>query len=221
MPTVGIAGLASGVGKTQLIEMLLDVFPGASVLKVTVGEHHTVPRIVASRQELMAPGKDTWRYLQAGAGDVVWIPCRREDLGRTLGPALDLLNPGLLLVESNSAIERMDPDIIIFVEGEADARAAGRGSPKDRSLSIRVRADFVTSEPFDNFDIIVDRIKEVIQMSEDKVRELIQEKATDNRLPCAAAFKIAEETGVPRNRVGEILNEMEIKVTTCQLGCFP
>ncbi|MCK4546184.1 MAG: molybdopterin-guanine dinucleotide biosynthesis protein MobB [Candidatus Eisenbacteria sp.] len=221
MPVVGITGRSSGVGKTQFIEKLLGVLPGASVLKVTIGERHAEPRIVRNKDELLTPGKDTSRYLHAGAGTVVWISCRREDLPSTLPRAMEIFGSGLILVESNSAVESLDPEIVVFVEGEADSTAAGRGSPKDQSLRIRFRADFVTSEPFDNFDLILDRIKEVMDMSEDRARELIKERAKDNRLACAVAFKICEETGITKLRIGEIINEMDVRIATCQLGCFP
>lgn len=57
-------------------------------------------------------------------------------------------------------------------------------------------------------------------MGEDKARQLISEKQLNGKLPCAEAFKIAENSGISRARIGEILNEMDIKVTSCQLGCF-
>lgn len=220
MPVVVIAGLSSGVGKTHLIEKFLGVFPQTSVLKVTLGEEHTEPRIVTAPGELRVPGKDTRRYLDAGAGHVVWLSCRREDLPAFVGRACELLDPGLLLVESNSAIREIDPDVVVFIERGVRPGIAGRGSPKESAIQARAAADFITHEPFDNFDLIVDRIREVIQMSEDRARELVSERAKDNRLPCAQAFRIAEETGVPKARIGEILNEMNVKVVRCQLGCF-
>ncbi len=52
---------------------------------------------------------------------------------------------------------------------------------------------------------------------EDKIRLSL----VDDRLPCAVAFKIAEEMGVSPRKVGDTANDMKIKITTCQLGCFP
>ena len=56
---------------------------------------------------------------------------------------------------------------------------------------------------------------------EEKARELIRDRQRDGRLSCAEIFRIAEESGVPRKRVGELMNELEFKVVHCQLGCFP
>jgi molybdopterin-guanine dinucleotide biosynthesis protein len=211
----------SEVGRTQLIEKFLGTFPGASVLKVTLGEHPVEARIVTSEEELRTPGKDTWRYLNAGAGSVVWVSSRREDLAELLPRALSVFDPGLLFVESNAAVRMMDPAVVIFVEGEADPNAAGRGSPKEGALEIRARADYITSEPFENLNQMVSGIREVIGMSEEQARELITKRAKEGRLPCAAAFRIAEQSGVPKKRIGQILNEMNVRIVTCQLGCFP
>jgi hypothetical protein len=48
----------------------------------------------------------------------------------------------------------------------------------------------------------------------------IQESLQDGRLPCAAAHAISEETGVPLARIGEIADDLKIKISKCQLGCF-
>jgi hypothetical protein len=57
-------------------------------------------------------------------------------------------------------------------------------------------------------------------MDEAKIRELILDKQKDNKISCKAAFEIAEETQVSGKRIGELLNDMEIKICACQLGCF-
>lgn len=40
------------------------------------------------------------------------------------------------------------------------------------------------------------------------------------RLPCAVAHYIAAELGVAPGQVGETANEIEVKITQCQLGLF-
>lgn len=42
----------------------------------------------------------------------------------------------------------------------------------------------------------------------------------DKRLPCAAAFAVARELGVPVDEVGRTCNQLGIKIVSCQLGCF-
>ena len=54
----------------------------------------------------------------------------------------------------------------------------------------------------------------------DKIAEEIREKAVDNRLPCAAARRIAEELSVPYKEVGRTADELKVKITGCELGCF-
>lgn len=57
-------------------------------------------------------------------------------------------------------------------------------------------------------------------MDEEHVRELIMKKQSNNRISCKAACDVADEAGVPRMMVGRLLNEMDIKIHSCQLGCF-
>lgn len=57
-------------------------------------------------------------------------------------------------------------------------------------------------------------------MDDSLIRELIMKKQSDQRISCKAALKVADETGAPRAKIGRLLNEMGIKIHSCQLGCF-
>ncbi|MFH0821757.1 MAG: hypothetical protein V2B18_03330 [Pseudomonadota bacterium] len=57
-------------------------------------------------------------------------------------------------------------------------------------------------------------------MEEQKLRELILAKQSEGRMACRTAMAIAEEAGVPKREVGRLLDELKIKVHSCQLGCF-
>jgi hypothetical protein len=57
-------------------------------------------------------------------------------------------------------------------------------------------------------------------MDRKRLEEIIKEKAKDGKLPCALCFKIADDFGISRGEMGEILNEIKIKISQCQLGCF-
>ncbi len=54
----------------------------------------------------------------------------------------------------------------------------------------------------------------------DKIKEAIKKKAVNNRLPCPAARKIAEQLSVSYREVGETADDLHIKITNCELGCF-
>jgi hypothetical protein len=57
-------------------------------------------------------------------------------------------------------------------------------------------------------------------MDESHLKELIMKRQTNQRIACKTAFEIAEETGASRAEIGRLLNELNIKVHSCQLGCF-
>jgi hypothetical protein len=53
-----------------------------------------------------------------------------------------------------------------------------------------------------------------------KLEGTILAKSKDGKLPCAMCFKIAEDFGISKREMGKVLNEIKIKISQCQLGCF-
>ena len=53
------------------------------------------------------------------------------------------------------------------------------------------------------------------------LEEEIQSSLVNGRLPCAEAFRIAKKVKVAPKEVGDAANELSIKISSCQLGCFP
>ncbi len=58
------------------------------------------------------------------------------------------------------------------------------------------------------------------QLKQDRLKERINAEAEDQKLPCAKAFAIAAEFAVSNAEVGKICNEIDVKIVSCQLGCF-
>lgn len=58
----------------------------------------------------------------------------------------------------------------------------------------------------------------------DDLRNLIKKRllevAQNGRLQCAGALSIASSFGVPTKDVGDVADELNIKISKCQLGCF-
>ncbi len=50
----------------------------------------------------------------------------------------------------------------------------------------------------------------------------IKETASKNggKITCAQAWEIAEKYSITKKEIGEKINELKIKITKCQLGCF-
>jgi len=57
-------------------------------------------------------------------------------------------------------------------------------------------------------------------MSREELKTKIQAAAPEGRISCAAAMRLAEELVISRRDLGKLLNELKIKITNCQLGCF-
>ena len=61
-------------------------------------------------------------------------------------------------------------------------------------------------------------------MDKEKIKEYLLSKAVNKnekqQITCATAFEIAEKFNVSNEEIGKMCNELQIKITNCQLGCF-
>lgn len=57
-------------------------------------------------------------------------------------------------------------------------------------------------------------------MKQEEIIAKLKEAAKDGKIPCAMAFKIAKECSVSTKEIGDLLNQLKIKISSCQLGCF-
>ena len=118
---IGIGGAHSKVGKTTIACQILKRLSGWGALKFTKTSFYS--SIVDSPEILRQKNKDTYRLLNAGAKDVLWVQSSPEDLNEILGIAIDRLShlKGII-IEGNSAIDALRPDIVIFVSGNNELK---------------------------------------------------------------------------------------------------
>ena len=57
-------------------------------------------------------------------------------------------------------------------------------------------------------------------MTRETLIEEIKNATVANRLTCEKAHALAAVLKVSLTEIGAICNELEIKITACQLGCF-
>lgn len=61
--------------------------------------------------------------------------------------------------------------------------------------------------------------------SQEEIEKALEEEMraslVNGKLPCAVAFKIAKKLKVSPSDVGDAANRLKIKISSCQLGCFP
>lgn len=144
---IGIGGAHSGSGKTTLAVKLLKYLKGSNKLQVTSKEYSAnsllVTRyplfnkllnkrwgaikytktafyssIIDDITILRQKDKDTKKLLDAGAEEVLWVQSPADNIEEVMPLALERLS-GLdgIIVEGNSAIEFLKPDIVIFLLG--------------------------------------------------------------------------------------------------------
>jgi len=57
-------------------------------------------------------------------------------------------------------------------------------------------------------------------MTREKLIEAVQAAAITNRLSCEKAHEMVNTLNVSLQDIGSVCNELKIKITACQLGCF-
>lgn len=57
-------------------------------------------------------------------------------------------------------------------------------------------------------------------MTRESLIEAIRAGVVDNRLSCEKAHNLSRELNVSLQEIGAICNELKIKISSCQLGCF-
>jgi molybdopterin-guanine dinucleotide biosynthesis protein len=240
---IGIGGAHSSCGKTTLacglIKLLTEgrVFhllnPSPSIGAIKFTKESACSSLVDDETALRETGKDTSRLYDSGARKVLWVRSTVESLDDLMPLAMGrLADCDCIIIEGNSAIEFVKPDIVIFIAGRTGeetkpsaSRLSARADiiiPTDTAAvsgaNICVLAGF--PETLNNKGIEV-----IIRVMEDNARKkeiiaLLQNRSESDKMTCAAARKIAEELKVSYAEVGAAADELRIKIKNCELGCF-
>jgi len=57
-------------------------------------------------------------------------------------------------------------------------------------------------------------------MTERQLREQIERLTVEGRASCKALLELAARTGSSPHEIGRLCDEMKIRISNCQLGCF-
>ncbi|MCX5894963.1 MAG: hypothetical protein NTZ51_03895 [Proteobacteria bacterium] len=113
---ITVSGSHSGIGKTLLAEYILSLVRDFAAIKITIEDMFTA--VSSDEKTIMVPGKDTFRLKARGATKVVWVRSPEESLADAMEQALGLLSDGnRILIEGNSILSHISPDIAFFVSG--------------------------------------------------------------------------------------------------------
>lgn len=114
---ITVSGAYSGVGKTLLSEYILTLVKNFAAIKITI-EADLATMVSDDEKTIMVPGKDTFRLKSKGATKVVWVRSARQHLPEAMGKALLLTgNCQKILIEGNSILNYLEPNLAFFVAG--------------------------------------------------------------------------------------------------------
>lgn len=54
----------------------------------------------------------------------------------------------------------------------------------------------------------------------EELEAALRAACVDGRIPCTAAWRLADERGLPRLLLGSLCETIGVRVSSCQLGCF-
>jgi len=58
------------------------------------------------------------------------------------------------------------------------------------------------------------------QADQERIKRALLEGNVKGAIDCARAIALASELDVPVRQVGEVADELGVKIVRCQLGCF-
>ncbi len=118
---IGIGGAHSKVGKTKVACKLLEKLNGWGAVKFTKTPFYS--SIIDNPEVLKQRGKDTCRLLEAGAKEVIWVKSSQHEMKETLEIAVERLSELKgIIIEGNSAIDVLKPEIVVFVSKNEDLK---------------------------------------------------------------------------------------------------
>jgi molybdopterin-guanine dinucleotide biosynthesis protein len=159
--TIAVAGATSNAGKTRTSELLLAALRRAGVpacaLKTTRTHLVTCPRgndacgtcdslqgefeLVTDPRRIAEPGKDTARFLAAGAAQVLWLLAKPSAMEEGIRAALAAAAPGTVLVaEGNSFLDWTLVDVALMAVWDREA-------PKPSAEHVLERIDAFVLRP--------------------------------------------------------------------------
>ncbi|MDI6800695.1 MAG: hypothetical protein QMD01_01365 [Thermodesulfovibrionales bacterium] len=248
--TIGIGGSHSGTGKTTIAAALLKYLathspihpfthsPKIGAIKYTKTAFYS--SITDDKTILRQEDKDTRRLLDAGAEEVLWVQSPESGLEETLPMAVERLSHlDGIIIEGNSAIEFLKPDIVIFlfrgsgknlkpsarkllkqadimlILGDAEQPARSKARSQIRNLKFSGLDKAVKER---NIEELISYMGAIANKK--RLEDILKSKAIDNKIPCGSARQIAEDLGIPYTEVGKAADGLKIKITNCELGCF-
>lgn len=139
-----VGGAHRKSGKTLAVCRIIAATRQAAWTAIKVSSHGHGADLEQPAIEIewsVGPDRDTSRYLAAGAVKAIWVRTRAE----TVEQALSGLLSGNVIIESNSVVDYVSPDLFVFVRGNREVQkkpdAARRMDQADVLVDGVVEAD--------------------------------------------------------------------------------
>jgi len=193
---VAVGGFTSNSGKTTLVCELLARLRGWEAVKVSRGHYRSCgrdpqaccispllgeePVVRSGRAETYAPGKDTGRYWDAGASNVHWAIVTDKQVGEGLRSALGRVESEGVLIEGNSILRHVEPDLFLMVARPDVLKI----KPTARRALAKASALYVSSEGGGN--------------DEDEMRRFVEWQESEGLSKVTSGLAVYTREDIPR-----------------------
>jgi hypothetical protein len=202
---ITVSASSSGAGKTSLLERLIPFFDGCAAIKAHVSEA-CEPCLLEEKSARESPGKDTSRFLAAGARRAFLVHGPRAWVLDAIARIVRSGEFAVVLIESNAVARELEAELAFFVDGPGERRP---GSELCRAGAHVIVASSDAGKGATMPDA-----------SPNEVKTAILAAAKDGRITCSEALDLARRLNVSPSLVGEMADQMAVKINACQLGCF-
>ncbi|WP_297211211.1 MULTISPECIES: molybdopterin-guanine dinucleotide biosynthesis protein MobB [Thermodesulfovibrio] len=221
--TIGVGAEKSGAGKTTFVEKLIKHLKNKNyniqIIAIKYSKNTLYSSIVQEQHYALKENKDTTRMKKAGADIVYFVKAIEEDLpevAKSLQNEItkhsqDDKEGSIAVIEGNSLVRVMKPDVIIFLKGLASECMKPSAEAILEIADLVIEGEYLMEEVMTEIEKV--QIRKLIE-------ENLREKSKDGKITCSEARKIAEQLSVPYIEVGRLANELKIKIRKCELGCF-
>jgi len=187
-----VSGKSKASGKTTLVEKIIKNLRGnIYVIKSSIHDKYDKFELIDDKKIILEKDTDTEIFSRAGADKVYYLKSNRANLKKGIEQEFNKIKGyDYLIVEGNSIIDFVGFNFVYYLDKKG-------GDKKKSAEKCKKKADVIINSDNDY----------EIEFNQDVIS-------------CFKAHLLGHSLNIPLKKVGDMINEANIKVKNCQLGLF-
>jgi len=187
-----VSGKSKKSGKTTFVEKVIENLRGSIyVIKSSVHKRYDKFELIDDKEIISQKDTDTAIFSRAGADKVYYLKSNRANLKQGIENELkEIKGYDYLIIEGNSIIDFLGFNFVYYLDKKG-------GDKKKSAEKCKQKADVIINSD-NNY---------TIEFNQDVIS-------------CFKAHLLGHCLDIPLKKVGDMINDANIKVENCQLGLF-